>query len=128
MGKDLEKSLYKTSEDFEGYLLSSFSDNTDGPNVQVMEKNKKYDLNEIATDNSIVFVAKGFMQKDKPIKTETNTDNNTESGVAKPTETPTESDIIKPAEPNNVSKPSDNKDSIKPVEPPTETDKFEIGV
>ena len=68
------------------------------------------------------------MQKDKPIKAETNTDNNTDSGVAKPTETPTESDIIKPAEPNNISKPSDNKDSIKPVEPPTETDKFEIGV
>ena len=126
MGKDLEKTLYKTSDDFEGYLLSSFYDNSDGPNVQVMEKNKKYELKEIGNDNSIVFITKGFMQKDKPINTEQqvkeDTDKNTEIKTATPTEKPTESDVIE------SSKPEENSDTLKPAEAPTQTDKFEIGV
>lgn len=126
MGKDLEKTLYKTSDDFEGYLISSFYDNSDGPNVQIMEKNKKYELKEIGNDNSIVFITKGFMQKDKPINTEKqvkeDTDKNTEIKTATPTKKPTESDVIE------SSKPEENSDTLKPAEAPTQTDKFEIGV
>lgn len=132
MGKDLEKTLYKTSDDFEGYLLSSFYDNSDGPNVQVMEKNKKYELKEIGNDNSIVFITKGFMQKDKLMNAEQqikeNTGNNTEIKTAKPTEKHTESDVIEYSGSKTEVKSEKNNDILKPSESSTKTDKFEIGV
>lgn len=132
MGKDLEKTLYKTSDDFEGYLLSSFYDDSDGPNVQVMEKNKKYELKEIANDNSMVFISKGSMQKDKLInaeeKTEQKTDKNTEIKTATPTEKPTESNIIQSSESKTDINPKENNDTLNPTESPKKTDKFEIGV
>lgn len=121
IGKDIDKSLYKTSENFDGYLIFSFSDKSQGPNIQIMERNKKYDLNEIAKDDSIVFVTKGYMKKDKPVKPEENTDNKTDEGVAKATETTTENENINPSEEKTTN-------SNINLEQKQETDKFEIGV
>ncbi|MDU2109532.1 MAG: hypothetical protein E7G36_00515 [Peptoniphilus rhinitidis] len=119
VGKDVDKALYKTSEDFEGYLISPFEDQTEGPNVKTMEKNQKYALNEIATDNSIVFISKGFIEKNTPVKAKENTDNNTDNIP--------DNNVAKPAEEKVEINPETKPEETKPEEQTPETDKFEIG-